>query len=157
MADRTTNKVLDSQERGRQGHPIANGVTIGIGALVQIESGFLNHWDETGSFMGLLIGGENVDSNGAPVGDTSLAPDPLGYVDTSGPVLRHLDSVGGTPTVRGVLVYSADSDTDSLTITDTTNPPVGWISNFRSATDLDVTLFTPEEHMAGIADGTWNV
>ena len=71
MADRTTNITIESRVRGRSAVQIADGVTIGIGALVQLESGYLNHWSSAGAntFLGILIGGENVDANGAPVGE----------------------------------------------------------------------------------------
>lgn len=159
MADAAAKRVHDTAPRSvSKSFPIADGVTVFEGMLAQLESGYLNHWDETGSFLGIVLGGQSRANDGTLLGETSDTPPPEAYVDVSGVTLRHLDSVAGTPTQAkvGDLVYSADSDTDNLTLTDTTNPPVGWLSRFRSATDVDVTLFTPEEHKAGIADGTWN-
>lgn len=162
MTDRTVSKVYPSRARGVGAYAIANAIVIGVGALVQLESGFLNHWDETGAFLGMCVGGENPSTVaatlGSPTGDTSQTPDPEGYVDESGFTLTGL-TLAGSPTQAkvGDLVYSADSDVASLTLTDTTNPPVGWCSRYTSATDQEVTLFTPAEHMAGIASGTWLV
>lgn len=152
--------VLKTRERGHGAYPIANGVTLEEGTLVQLESGYLNQWDETGDFLGLFKGaGLGVSPNATAItGDTSATPVPEGAVDESGKVVMHLDSVGGTPTQAkvGDLVYCADHDLANATLTDTTNPPIGRMVRFRSATDVDVELFTPAEHAAGIADGTWN-
>jgi hypothetical protein len=66
-------------------------------------------------------------------------------------------AVGGSPTIAnvGALVYCPDSNPANLTKTDTTNPPVGWLKRFRSATDCDVQLFTPAEWHAGDAGAAW--
>jgi hypothetical protein len=159
MADATAKKIHKTRARaGRDSFPIADGVTVYEGMLAQLESGYLNHWDETGEFLGIVLGGDDRASDGVLTGETSDTPPPEARVDTSGVVLMHLDSVAGTPTAAkvGDLVFCADSDTDNLTLTDTTNPPVGILIRYRSATDVDVQLFTPAEHMAGIADATWN-
>ncbi len=157
MADATAKKIWKSRVRGHGSYPIADGVTLHEGQLVQLESGYLNHWDETGSFLGILLGGDDRAKDGVLLGETSDTPPPEGRVDETGVVLTHL-SIGGSPTQAkvGNLVFCADSDVANLTLTDTTNPPVGYMSRYRSATDVDVTLFTPGEHMAGIADATWN-
>lgn len=157
MADLTANTVHKSQSRGQNSYIIADAVTIGIGALVQLQSGFLNHWDETGQFLGVMINGHSRAGDGVITGETSDTPPVHGVVDESGAVLMH-KAVGGSPTQAsvGALVFCADSDPANLTITDTTNPPVGFLKYFRSASDCDVQLFTPAEHMAGVADGTWN-
>ena len=143
MADasaRTIHKTAPNS--GRWSYPIADGVTLYEGQLVQLESGYLNHWDETGSFLGILLAGDDRLGDGTITGETSDTPPPEARVDESGVVLQHLSSVAGTPTQAkvGDLVYCADSDVDNLTLTDTTNPPVGWLKRFRS----------------GIADATWN-
>lgn len=158
MADATAKKVHKTRARDYDAYQIADGVTLYEGQLVQLEGGYLNHWDETGDFLGILVGGDDRAGDGIIIGETSDTPPPEGRVDESGVVLMHLSSVAGTPTQAkvGDLVYCADSDTDNLTLTDTTNPPVGFLKRFRSATDVDVQLFTPAEHMAGIADATWN-
>ena len=160
MADASARTLHQTQKRsGHNAYPIANGVTVYEGMLCQLESGYVNHWDETGSFLGIITGDAlGISPGEAITGNTSGSPVPEARVDESGPTLMHLDSVAGTPTQAkvGDLVYSADSNVDSLTLTDTTNPPVGYMSKFRSATDVDVTLFTPAEHKAGIADATWN-
>jgi len=162
MADNAANVVHEVSEAGRQSHVIADAVVLPVGSLVQLESGFANHWDETGSFLGLAINGNPPDgraADGVHTGETSDDVPPEMTVDTSGVTLKHLDSVAGTPAQAkvGDLVFSATSNTDDMTMTDTTNPPVGYLSRFVTTTDVDVTLFTPEAHAAGIADATWNV
>ncbi len=160
MADATANVIHKSQPRaGRAAYPIANTVTAYAGMFAQLESGYLNHWDETGTFLGIVLGeGIGISPGSAMLGNTSATPVPEARVDESGVTLMHLSSVAGTPTQAkvGDLVYCADSNPDNLTMTDTTNPPVGWLKKFRSATDVDVALFTPFEFKAGIADATWN-
>lgn len=162
MADASAKKIHDTRPNaGRQSYQIADGVTVYEGMLTQLQSGFVNHWDETGKFLGTIVNGDHtlVSGDFVLLGATSDTPPPEATVDESGVILMHLASMAGTPTQAkvGDLVYSADSDTDSLTMTDTTNPPVGVLVRFRSATDLDVRLFTPGEFDAGIASGTWLV
>lgn len=157
MADRTANLFLKTRPRsGSDSFPIADGVTIGVGALVQLQAGYLNHWDETGRFLGVLAGGTARAGDSVLVGETSDSMPPEGIVDTSGPTIMHV-AVAGTATQAkvGDLVYCADSDTANFTLTDTTNPPVGFLVRYRSASDCDVQLFTPAEFAAGDAGATW--
>lgn len=151
------NPHLKTQPRAGYGsYPIADGVTVYEGMLAQLQSGYLNHWDETGKFLGILIGGDDRAKDGVLLGETSDTPPPEGRVDESGVTLMHM-AVGGSPTAAslGVLVYCADSNPANLTITDTTNPPVGWLRRFRSASDCDVQLFSASEWHAGDAGATW--
>lgn len=161
MADRTTTKIIETRpSSGRDSFPIADGETLAAGTLVQLEAGYANHWDGSGiadMFLGIVVGGDDRAGDGDLVGSTSDTPDPHVFVDTSGVTLMHLDSIAGTPSQAdvGKLIYCADSDTDSMTTVDAANAVVGWLVRFRSATDCDVRLFTPSEHMAGMASGTW--
>lgn len=160
MADaaaRTIHKTAPNS--GRWSYIMADGITLFEGQLVQLQSGYLNHWDQSGSFLGILLGGDDRLKDGVLIGETGDSPPPEARVDQSGVVLMHLASVGGTPTQAklGHHVFSADSDTASMTMTDTNNPPVGRLVRFRSATDVDVQLWTPGEFDAGIADNAWNV
>lgn len=164
MTDQTVAKLHKTRARaGFNSYPIADGVTVVEGMLCQLESGYLNHWDETGSFLGIVLGpATGVSPGAAMVGDddadtTVQSAIPQARVDESGVTLMHMD-VAGTPTQAkvGDLVFSADSNYTSLTMTDTTNPPVGRLVAFYGTDDVDVELFTPAEHAAGIADATWN-
>lgn len=155
MADLGANRVHKTSPRsGYDAYPIANGVTLYPGALVALEGGYLNHWADGANdvFVGIALGDAVGISPGAALtGNTSASPIPEARVDQSGVTLMHLDSVGGTPTQAkvGDLVYSADSDTDSITLTiGALNHPIGYMSKFRSATDVDITLFTPAEMLA---------
>lgn len=157
MADRTTHIVYKTQPiAGMASHIIADGVTIGIGALVQFESGYLNHWDSSNKVLaGILVGGDDRLKDGVITGETSDTPPPGGRVQ-DGVTLMHVP-VAGTVTQAdvGALVYCADSDAANLTKTDPGKAPVGFLRYFRSTSDCDVQLFTTAEHMAGLATGAW--
>jgi len=158
MADRTTRKIYETKGADRLAVPIANGVTLPVGTLVQSESGFANHYDGVAGkyLLGIVLGGENLDSDGHPVGDTSLTPDPAVYIDASGVVLTGIAVASST--VVGAYVYCNDSNIDNATITQpSTDAPIGWIIGWRSASDVDVKLFTPLEHAIGqaTAHATW--
>lgn len=156
MADQAANVVHKTQNRGgTNAYPIANGVTLYPGTLVSLEGGYLNHWADGANdvLIGVVAGDAiGISPGSALTGDTSASVVPEARVDESGVTLMHLDSVGGTPTQAkvGDYVYGATSNSDDLTLdaTGATNP-VGYLSRFRSATDVDVTLFTPAEFLAG--------
>lgn len=148
MADRTVNRIFHMSGADALPVPIANGETLPIGTLVQAQSGFANHFDGTQPLLGVVVGGENVNSDGEPVGDTSLTPDPQVYVDTTGPVIKSIAVTGAT--VFGAEVYSNDSDLENATITQpTTDSPIGYIVRFGSATDCDVKLYSMDVHRLG--------
>lgn len=157
MADVTARKTLETQTRsGRCSYPIQNGVTLYEGALVGLQNGYLNHYaDGAGDvFVGIVLGpGVGVSPGAAMTGDNTVSPEPEARVDQSGVTLMHLDNVGGTPTAAkvGDVVYSGTSNTDDITLTATSrNHPIGYMSAYRSATDVDITLFTPAEMLAQI-------
>lgn len=167
MADRTTNdnNMVVEFDKGKYSFPIADGVTLGVGALVQLASGFLDHWDEAGIFIGIVVSGEDTgkltsESAGTLKGNTSLTPDPRAYVDTSGAILTRQTSVAGTPTQAkvGDQIWSADSDADSITLSTTGNESIGRLWDFRSSTDVDIKLFPASRaaSLAGIASLTDN-
>ena len=150
MVDRAVNKIFETSGADRVPVVIANGVTLPIGSLAQFEAGFANHYTGvvTNSLAGLVVGGENVNSDGEPVGDTSLSPQPKAYIDMSGAVLKSIPVASAT--VAGVYVYCNDSDLDNATITQpSTDDPIGMIVRFGSASDCDVKLFSPTEHIIG--------
>lgn len=157
MADQSAKAVRKTKPRSGVGsYRIADGVTLYEGQLVQLESGYLNHWDETGKFLGILIGGADRAGDGVILGETSDSVPPEGRVDESGVTLCNM-AVAGTVTIAdvGALVYCADSDPANFTKTDTTNPPVGRIKRVISAGVADVELFTPTEWLAGDAGAAW--
>lgn len=158
MVDATAD--ADSKWRsnnGRNSFQIADAVTLFRDQLVQLQSGFANHWDETGKFLGIATEGDERTSTSGILGETSDDSPPEVHI-IEGAILTRL-TVGGTPTQAkvGDLVYCADSDIANMTLTDTTNPPVGTLWRFRTTTDHDVKLFTHGEFEAGIASGTWLV
>lgn len=156
MTDQAVHVVRKTQQGvSTEAGIIANGVTVYQGMLAQYEGGYINHWDEVGQFAGLVIGGKDRARDGVLLGNTSDTPPPEAII-AKGATLMHV-AVGGSPTQAdvGKLVYCADSNPANLTKTDTTNPPVGRLKRFRSATDCDVQLFTPEEWLAGDAGAAW--
>ena len=148
MADRTTNTLYESKGMDRLAVPAANSVALPVGTLVQIESGFANHYDGTNPLIGIVLGGENLSTAGVPTGDTSLTPDAAVYVDASGPVITGIPVASST--VIGVPVYCDDSDLANATVTQPgTDAPIGYIVGWRSASDVDVKLFAPDVHVLG--------
>jgi len=157
MADLAVHTTLKTRPRaGRDAFAITNAVVLYQGTLVQLSAGFLDHWDDAGAgstFMGILLGGKDRAGDGVITGNTTDTPDVEGYVDTSGVVLMHLDSVAGqgatTIAIVGDLVYSGDSDVASITTVASGNTdPIGFVIRWRSTTDIDVQLFTPAEFLA---------
>ncbi len=155
MSDVAAHTILKTSPRsGRDSFPIADGVTLYAGTLVQLSSGFLDHWDDAGAgstFMGVLLGGDDRAGDGIIIGETSDTPDPRGFVDTSGVTLMHLASINGTPSQAkvGDLVYGGTSNVDDMDLQASGNTdPIGYLKEFRSTTDCDVQLFTPTEFLA---------
>lgn len=162
MADRTTNKFIEMRAGPNSGntksYPIADGVTVAIGTLVQLEAGYLNHWDDGAisdldTFVGIVVGGDSYNKDGIIIGETTPTNNrsvPRARV-AMGQILVGLDSVNGpvAQTSVGLLVYCSDSDTDNMDVQSSGNTnAIGWVNEFRSTTDIDVRLFTPEEFLA---------
>ena len=100
--------------------------------------------------MGVLEGGDARGNDDILIGETDDTPDPRGRVDVSGVTLMHVSSLNGTPTQAkvGDLVYAGTSNIDDMDLQASGNTnSVGWLSEFASATDVSVTLFTPEEFL----------
>ena len=159
MADLTATAQNSSRPRaGVDSFPITNAEVLYVGALVQLSSGYAAEWDDAGAgstFMGVVTAGSTKGSTAAVArlngftGDTSLSPLPHCEVDTSGVVLTGL-TVLGTPTQAkvGDLIYSADGDPASITLDSSgRTDPIGWMIRYTTATDQDVQLFTPTEHL----------
>lgn len=156
MTDAAASVVHKTQARsGYNSYPIANGVTLYPGQLCSLQGGYVDHWADGANdvFLGIVLGDALGISPGAALtGNTSASPIPEARVDESGVTLMHLAAIGGTPTQAkvGDLVYAADSNSlTAITLTiGALNHPIGYLSKFRSATDSDVTLFTPAEMLA---------
>jgi hypothetical protein len=156
MTDRTADKLYDTRPNsGRDSFIIADGVVLAAGTLVQLGSGYADHHDGTGNFLGIVIGGDDRAGDGVLTGETSDAKPPEAFVDTSGVIVKSI-AVAGTATQAkvGDLVYAGDSDLATATLTQpTTDYPIGILHRFVSVTDCDVKLFTPMEHSLGIEAG----
>ena len=144
-----------SARAGYNSYPIANGVTLYPGQLIGIAGGYANAWADGAAevFAGVCLGDAMGISPGAALlGNTGVTPLPSVRIDESGVTLMRLAAVAGTPTQAkvGDLVYAADSNSlTAITLTiGALNHPIGYMSKFRSATDVDVTLFTPAEMLA---------
>jgi hypothetical protein len=160
MADATSNNDAQTIEsRGPvDSFVIADGVTLYKKTLVSLEGGYLNHWADGANdqFAGVLKDGDIRDyTTGAITGETSDSPPPEGYVYTDGVTLMHLDSVLGPDGGNvgqddvGKFVYCSTSNPDDLTLVSTgATHPVGILKRFRSATDVDVKLFSMMEAAA---------
>jgi len=156
MTNPTVNVVHKTSARaGHNSYPIANGVTLYAGQLIGIAGGYANAWADGAAevFGGICLGdAQGIAPGGALTGNTSGTPIPQVRIDESGVTLRRLAAIGGTPTQAkvGDLVYAADGNSlTAITLTiGALNHPIGYLSKFRSATDADVTLFTPSEMLA---------
>ena len=162
MADRTTNTLYESKGIDRLAVAIANGISLPVGTLVQTEGGYANHFAGDNTLLGIVLGGENLSSTQVPVGDTSLTPLPTVYVDTGGATITGIPVAGASAiTNQGAFVYCADSDLDNASLTQSgTKGPVGIIVGWRSATDVDVRLFSYIENLLGLTaaaspGGSW--
>ena len=162
MAASTAHSEQNYQPRGdSMSFVIADGTSIWRGSLVGITSGYLTAWADAAAqlFCGLLFNGDVREKTGTNAGkitgETSDSPPPEGIVLNGGITLMHLDSVldelNGSlaATDVGMVVYCGTSNTDDMGGQSSgANHPVGVITRFRSATDVDVTLFSMMEHLA---------
>ena len=155
MADLAATSIPTTSPRaGRQAGPMADGVTLYAGALVGFQAGYVNHWAAgvNDAFLGIMLGGVDRAGDGILIGETSDTPDPEAYLDTSGVTLLAL-TVLGSPTQAkvGQHIYCSTSNTADMTLDPAgagTARPIGYMSRYTSATDQDVTLFTPTESKA---------
>ena len=153
MADLTASTVLKTKVRGRNSYPIANGVTLYEGALIGLEGGYANHWADGANdvFAGICLGPSEGLGAGDAMTGTDAAPLPSVRVDESGVTVMHVATLAGTPTQAkvGDLVYCSTSNLANITLTiGALNHPIGYMSAWRSATDVDITFFTPAEMLA---------
>lgn len=154
MADRTASFVFETHPAaGRMSVPMATGETLYEGMLVGLEGGYGNHWADGANdvFAGIALRGDDRLNDGVLTGNTSDSPVPEVTIDISGVTLMRLASVGDTPTQAkvGDLIYCGTSNTNDMTLDSSGRThPIGWMSRFRTATDVDVTLFTPSQMLA---------
>ena len=161
MADLILTQQNETRVRGgRDAFPITNTEVLYAGGLVQLSAGYAADWDDAGAgstFLGVCIGGETHGSTATVArlngftGSTGITPVPEVFIDTSGVILTHLDSINGTPTQAkvGDLIYGGTGNTDDLDLQASGNTdPIGVLWRFRTATDCDVMLFTPTEFLA---------
>lgn len=145
MTNLSGSLIVKTRPRGRTAVVVKDATQLYAGALVGVADadGLLDNWNNTATtrFLGVLL--ESV------LGNTSASPAVTGKVDTSGVILQHV-AVAGTPTQAkvGEPVFCADGNPAGLTMTATTSPAIGLLTFYRSASDCDVTLFTPEEAAA---------
>lgn len=144
MANPSANKIYKSKpSNGIQSFIVKNATQLYAQSLVGVADadGYLNFWDNvaTTRFCGVLLADV--------LGDTSAGVE--GTVDISGRTLTNV-AVAGTPTQAKVneLVYSADGNITSLTMTATTSKAIGILTAYRSASDCDVRLFSMAEFAA---------
>lgn len=141
MANQARNLIWDTMPRGAHTVKVKDSTQLYGGAIVGVADadGLLDNWDNvaTKRLAGLLR--EDV------LGDTSATDPPHGKV-LEGVRLKGV-AVAGTPTQAKLfeLVYSQTGNVGDLTMTAATSKAIGILIGFRSASDCDVSLFTPEE------------
>lgn len=159
MANRTADwKHIKTRGRGnsaKHNGPIADGVTLYRHSLVGINAaGYVDKWANTAGhqFLGLLDDGyERSGPATGIVGNTSDNRIPEAYTDTGGQTLLGVTVTGATQAgVNGPVYCATDNPEEDLTTSATANvKAVGWLSRYGGSTsDCDVTLYTPEEHLA---------
>lgn len=152
MADQAIRVVRDWKAATRKSFIIADGITVYEGMLCGVEGGYLNHWADGASdvFAGLLLNGESRADTGVLIGETSDSIPPRAWVNMEPIILTGLSSVGNTPTQAkvGDYVYCGTSNPDDMTLESSgRNHPIGWLCDFRSATDVDVCIFGINLHL----------
>lgn len=155
MANQAVKVVRKTREPGRDSFQIADGVVVYEGMLAGIDAttGYLEHWADGANdcFAGVVLGGDDRAKDGVLTGETSDTPPPEARVDTSGTVLMHLSSINNSP-VQGNVgdpVYCGTSNPDDITTNSSgRNHPIGFIVRWRTATDVDVQLFSMAHHVA---------
>lgn len=142
---------------------IKNSTTLYIGGLVGLDSnGLLVAWADTAGikFLGQLVAFQvpNTSTGANPPGNTSATPPTRGIVDVSGAFLNNVDVTGvSARTSLSDQVYCTTDNPTDLTLTPTTNVrAIGWLADFRSASDMDVQCYTPAEYLVpnNILSGT---
>lgn len=136
---------LVSPRAGTRSFVIKNGVQIYGGTLVGLDAnGYLDNWLDTAGlkFVGL--------AQHDALGDTSASPAVEARVSTGGETLENI-AIAGTFVQADLnsLIYATSNNPADATKSAATNvKAIGWASRFRSAGYGDITLFTPEEHLA---------
>lgn len=148
---------LKTSERGKTDtFVVKNSQALYHGGLVGLDAnGVLVPWDDTAvtnRFLGIFDAFEPALTSGAATttGNTSATPAVRGRVRTGGETLRGVDVAGVTARANiGEPVYGTTDNHTDLTLTPTAFvKPIGRLVDFRSTSDMDVKLFTPDEYHA---------
>lgn len=124
---------------------VADTVTLYAGELVCLNAGgFLAKLADTAGFRFVGVVQQTV------TGATGATPPVEAIVDVSGVTLQNV-AIAGTfvqGDVRSVVFNTTGNPADTTKTAPTNLKAIGYASRFRSAGFGDVTLFTPEEHLA---------
>ncbi len=123
---------------------VANTVQLYGGSLVGTNAaGFITKMADTAGhkFLGICK---------YPVlGATGSTPAPEAIVDVSGVTVKLTGLSGFAQADVNTLVYCGTDNLADITLTAATNvEAIGYVSRFNSATSIELTLFTPDEHLA---------
>jgi hypothetical protein len=145
MANLTADTIHETRPRaGRDSYVVDDTVQLFAGSFVGVDaSGYLDKWADTAGheFQGLLLEGVT--------GDISALPPVEGRVDTSGVTLLSATVAAAVQGSVNALVYCETDNPADMDLTASVSvAAVGWVKRFISAGVADVTLFTPEEHLA---------
>lgn len=130
---------------GTRSFVIKDAVQIYAGELVGLDAnGYLDKvTDASGlKFVGIAL----LDA----LGSTSATPPTEVRVNTEGETLENV-AIAGTfvqADVNSLIYCSTSNPADSTKSSATNIKAIGWASRFRAAGYGDITLFTPEEHLA---------
>jgi len=151
LAANPTVPVKKQTRAKTKAHVIATSEIIYDSALVDLDSSgdLVAHSDTTGRrFMG-------VSEKGPITGDQTADVPPRATVRDDGPTLEGVD-VAGVDDYDDLmkLVWCADDNTATLSLTPSVSAgPVGRLIGYRSASDMDVRIFTPTEAAAMMEGG----
>lgn len=144
MANLTADVIHKTYPRaGRVSYVVKNATTLYAGALVGTDAnGYLDNFaDASGmKFVGILLAGVT--------GNTSATPKVEGRVDTKGATLKGVALSGAAQADVNSLVHNTTGNVADISLSAGTNvKAIGYISRLVSSGVVDVTLFTPEEHL----------
>lgn len=138
--------VVTAPRARTRSYVVASGTTVYANSLVGLNtSGLLVPWADTAGFKWLGLALKKV------TGSSALE---RCEVDVSGAYLNNVDVAGVTARtdLDSVRVYCADDNYATLSTTPTAVVgAIGRLVDFRSTSDMDIRLVTPEEYELGVS------
>lgn len=162
MAAKTADSIdYETRPRaGRRSYVIGDGLTLYVGGFAGVNAaGYLAPWADTvgHEFQGLILdgdrrGGKGIQADGTlhPIlGEISDTPPPEARVDCSGVMMLSVPVASAAQANVNSLVYCETDNPADCDLTASVNvAAIAWGHRYVSSGVMDITLFTPEEHLA---------